>query len=208
MKGGLGTSSLNLVPIRIRPNPPGGRPVNTKTLKTMICALSMALVAATAMAGEAPAPTADEQLAALETMCAESGDARAARHAETSLYERLGGEESIHELTREIVRLHSINPQIQRTVEGVSHKRLAHRVAQFVISGTGGPKVYDGPTLNDSHEHLKLSNADFLAAGSDVILAMKNLEYGQNEIDEMVCILVSLRHHVVIEEDKELASSR
>ena len=33
----------------------------------------------------------------------------------------------------------------------------------------------------------QLTNADFLAAGGDVIQAMKNLGYGQNEIDEVIC---------------------
>ncbi len=47
---------------------------------------------------------------------------------------------------------------------------------------------------------MKLTNADFMTAGADVIQAMKNLEYGQNEIDEVVCALVGLRSQVVLDE--------
>jgi len=76
---------------------------------------------------------------------------------------------------------------------------VSKRVADFMISGMGGPAVYKNrPTLPDSHRHMKLTNADFMAAGADVIQAMKNLEYGQNEIDEVVCALVGLRPMVVL----------
>lgn len=142
-------------------------------------------------------PSVAEQLGSLEEMCAKSAEARAARHADTPLYERLGGSEKIHELTREIVRLHLQNEDIKHLFVGRDTDLVAKRVAEFVITGIGGPEVYDGPALRTSHEHLGLTNADFLAAGGDVIQAMKNMGYQENEINEMVCILVSLRDQVV-----------
>lgn len=144
-------------------------------------------------------PTPDEQVAGLEAMCAASADARTARHAEKSLFERLGGQEKIHALTKEIVRLHYKNAPIVHVMEGVDGDALARKVAQFVIAGTGGPGVYDGLSMKDAHAHLKLTNEHFMAAGSDVIQAMKNLGHGEDEINEIVCILVSLRPQVVIE---------
>jgi hemoglobin len=143
-------------------------------------------------------PNPDEQVVALEAQCAESAEERAARHAEETLFDRMGGEERIHALTREVVRLHLENDDIKHLFVGLDPEKVAHRVALFVISGTGGPAVYDGPELTESHAHMQLTNADFMAAGSDVMQAMKNLEYGQNEIDEMVCALVGLREHVVL----------
>jgi hemoglobin len=150
----------------------------------------------------------DEQVAALEAQCAQSAEARAARHAERSLFERLGGEEKIHALTRELVRLHLENEDVKHLFDGLDAEKVAHRVALFIISGTGGPAVYDGPELETSHAHMELTNADFLAAGGDVIQAMKNLGHGQNEIDEMVCALVGLRHRVVLAETDESSPAR
>lgn len=145
-------------------------------------------------------PTADEQIAGLEAMCAANADARAARHAKTPLFERLGGEEGIHALTREIVRLHLENKSIEYMFKDLDAEKVANRVALFMISGTGGPASYDGPELKVSHAEMGLTNADFMSAGVDVIQAMKNLGLGQEEIDEMVCILVSLRDQVVLED--------
>jgi hemoglobin len=143
-------------------------------------------------------PDADAQVLGLEEMCEANADARSDRHAYKSLFKRLGKEDKIHDLTREIVRLHLVNDAIKHLVDARYADHLAKRVAEFIISGTGGPSVYEGPSLAHSHERMQLTNADFMAAGSDVIQAMKNLGHGQNEIDEMVCILVSLRDQVVL----------
>jgi hemoglobin len=168
--------------------------------------LVLGLLAVPALAGdeakETPA-TPDEMIQGMEAGCAATAEARAARHEETPLFDRLGGEEGIHALTTEIVRLHMENEAIAHLMpeseEGQA--RLADGVARWMIMATGGPAdAYDGPSLTESHEHLELTNADFLAAGGDIVQAMKNLEYGENEIDEVVCSLVSLRDQVVPEE--------
>jgi hemoglobin len=148
-------------------------------------------------------PTPDQQVAALETSCAASAADRAGRHARRPLYQRLGGEAGIHALTREVVRLHRQNPAIRRFFEHVDPDLLANHVALFMIGGTGGPSVYQGPDLTASHRRLALTNADFMAAGSDIVQTMKNLKHGQEETDEVVCILVSLRPQVVLPQSAE-----
>ena len=167
--------------------------------KSMVLTVLMLSLLSVAAFAEDKAPTVAEQMAGLEGMCEASAEAAAARHAETPLYERLGGYDRILELTTEIVRLHGINPDIKRTMVHVDPANLAKHVADFMAAGTGGSAKYTGRDLPSSHAHLKLSNADFLAAGSDVIKAMTTLKYGQEEIDEVVCILVSLKGQVVFE---------
>lgn len=166
----------------------------------LLCLLA---VATNAMGGEpeaavAPAPSPDAQVSSLEQMCEASADARSERQTTTTLYERLGKDEKIHALTAEIISLHLQNDAIKHFVDPKHADDLAKGVAEFFIAGTGGPQVYGGPSLRASHEHLQLTNADFMSAGADVMQAMKNLGYGQNEIDEVVCILVELRDQVVL----------
>jgi hemoglobin len=143
-------------------------------------------------------PSTDEQVKALETSCAASAAARAERQAKTPLFERLGGEQGIHAITREVVRLHLKNPEIRHFFDGLDADAVANHVAEFLISGTGGPQVYQGPDLTTSHRSMKLSNRDFVSAGGDIIQALKNLNQGQDEIDEFVCSLVALRPKVVL----------
>ena len=101
-------------------------------------------------------------------------------------------------LTAEIVRLHSINPAFERFWGHIDEEALVKNVTDFVSTGTGGPKVYTGRDMPSSHAHLELSRADFLAAGSDVGLAMQNKGYGEEESKEFVCILVSMKDLVIV----------
>ncbi len=176
-------------------------PSPTKTTHKLLMTLALILViaAATAMAGTKKAPTTEEQMTGLQSMCDGSATARSARHAQEALYHRLGGYDRILELTTEIVRLHELNPEIKPMLEHVDNKMLAKHVADFMAAGIGGTETYTGRDLPSSHAHLRLTDADFLSAGGDVMTAMNNLGYGQEEIDEVVCILVSLKDQVVFE---------
>lgn len=138
-----------------------------------------------------------EQLENLQAMCDSSATARQNRHEQSPLYERLGGYEKILALTTEIVRLHNANEAIKHYFTDVDSGNLAKLVADFMAAGTGGSAEYTGRSMPAAHENMGLSDADFLSAGGDVIQAMTNLGYGQDEIDEVVCILVSLKDQVV-----------
>ena len=170
----------------------------------LLSSVVVASAVAQAPAPARPAPPAGEQVAALEASCAASAADRAARHAAKPLFERLRGEEGINDLTREVVRLHLQNPAIRHFFDGLDTDAVARHVAQFMISGTGGPKVYQGPDLTTSHRRMNLTNADFVSAGGDIVQAMKNLKFGQPEIDEVVCTLVALRPLVVLSAANEV----
>ena len=161
-------------------------------------ALATTFVLTSALAATEKSPSVDEQIAAMQAMCAESEKVRNERHAANPLYYRLGEYDKIHRFTTEVVRLHFKNAELDRIMEGVDGKRLAKNVADFVSTGTGGPKIYEGRDMPSSHARLKLTDADFLQAGGDIVQAMQSMGYGQPEIDEFVCILVSMKDLVVM----------
>lgn len=150
-----------------------------------------------AVAGDAPSVT--EQMAGMKKMCADTAEARAQRQAADPLYNRLGGYDKIHQFTTEVVRLHNENEDIKVMFEHVDSEKLAQHVADFVSAGTGGTAEYTGRAMPAAHSKLRLTDADFLSAGGDIVTAMKTMGYGENEIQEMVCILVSLKDQVVFE---------
>jgi hemoglobin len=154
-------------------------------------------LASAGLAGAGDAPTAAEQMTGLETMCADSQEARIQRQAENPLFVRLGEYDKIHEFTTEIVRLHNINPDFTRFMGDIDGDKLATDVADFLSTGTGGPDVYTGRDMPSAHAHLELSTGDFLSAGSDVTKAMHNMGYGEEEIQEVICILVSMKDLVI-----------
>jgi hemoglobin len=165
----------------------------------ILAALVVAVVAVADANDANTAPSVAEQIAGMQAMCAETEEARVQRQSDEALYFRLGGYDRIHELTTEVVRLHFVNPALDRIMVGVNGEVLAKRVADFAASGTGGPQTYTGRSMPAAHEHLHLTDADFLAAGGDIVTAMQSMGYGENEINEFVCILVSLKDQVVLE---------
>ncbi|MGB0204723.1 MAG: group I truncated hemoglobin [Neptuniibacter sp.] len=171
-----------------------------KTVKLTSCFTTLmagVVLSASIGAAEKP-PTVEEQITGLQTMCADTEQARNDRHTANPLYFRLGEYDKIHRFTTEVVRLHFENSDLDRIMEGIDGDKLAKNVADFVSTGTGGPKVYQGRDMPTAHARLKLTDADFLAAGGDIVAAMQNMGYGQPEIDEFVCILVSMKDLVVM----------
>lgn len=185
--------------------------MKSRTLLPVSLLLVLALAPA-ASAGDAagdhsaadPGPTVAEQVAGLEAMCAANSEAMATRQSEKSLYERIGGEEKIHEIVTEVVRLHGQNEQIAHLLDGVDQSHLIEMVTQFLVVATGGGGEYTGKGMVEAHDHLKLTNADFLAAGGDVIQSMKTAGCGEDEIQEVVCAFVGLRKAVVIESERNV----
>ncbi len=148
--------------------------------------------------GEVPAaPTPDQQVAQLESMCAGAADAMKARQAQSSLYDRLGGRESILVVVQDVVRRHLQNEAIVRVMEGVDTDQLVVQVTDFLSAATGGDVAYKGADMVSAHAHLGLTNADFLAAGGDVEAALAAAGVGPAEIQEVMCAFVSLRGEVV-----------
>ena len=166
----------------------------------MILSVALVILAAVpVLAGDEAEPTPAEMVAGLVSMCDASADARTARHEADSLYNRLGGYDKIHALCQEIVRLHQVNEDFRLMMTYVDGDQLAKHVADFMAAGTGGTAEYTGRDMVTAHKHLQMTNGDFLSAGGDVMQAMKNMGYGQEETDEVICILVSMKDAVIYE---------
>ncbi len=166
--------------------------------KLILASFLMAVLPGAMVAAE-EAPTTAEQIQSLYEMCAGSEQARSERQAAESLYDRLGGYDRILDLTRAVVRLHNQNEDIKYMFVDVDAEKLARHVADFMAAGTGGSAKYTGRDMPTAHKHLNLTDADFLSAGGDIVKAMQSMDYGQDEIDEVICILLSLKDQVVFE---------
>ncbi|GAB4221996.1 MAG: hypothetical protein Kow0062_17410 [Acidobacteriota bacterium] len=144
-----------------------------------------------------PAATPDETVAALERQCAQAAPEMAARQAERSLFERVGGREGLHVVVADTVARHARNEQIKHLLDGVDSDNLIELVTDFLVLGTGGEGEYTGRDMQSAHAHLALDNADFLAAGSDLDAAMQAAGWADAERQELLCAFVSLRGEVV-----------
>lgn len=170
--------------------------MNHQRIRMLLAAgLAACLLPAALMAGDDMSPS--DKLDNLKRDCAASAEARAQRHAETPLYERLGERPGIEAVVRETVRLHGENETIVHLMEGVNRDRLVQQVTDFLSSGTGGDVAYQGRDMVQAHAHLGINDAEFLAAGGDVAQAMRANGHGDEEIEEVTCMFVSLHEKVV-----------
>lgn len=170
--------------------------MNYEKNRILMAALLAAFVLpAGLMAGDDVSAT--EKIARLKQDCAASAEARALRHADTPLYERLGERPGIEAVVTETVRLHGENETIVHLMEGVNREHLVQQVTDFLASGTGGDEVYNGRDMPQAHAHLDINDAEFLAAGGDVAQAMRANGHGDAEIEEVTCMFVSLHEQVV-----------
>lgn len=161
-----------------------------KPFKSMLAVLALALfiVVPSVQAKEA---SADEQVAGLEKMCKEATPAMQERQAKESLYLRLGGEEKIRTFSTLLYDAHKRNKEIGHFFVDSESGPVIENVTKFLVVGTGGGGEYKQKSMKGVHRDMKIRNADFLSAGVDVQNVMKELNYGDNEIQEVVCALVS-----------------
>ena len=143
-------------------------------------------------------PSATDQLKEFAKSCAAGAEPRARREEAASLFARLGGAEKIHALTKEMIRLHQQNKVVADIVARYNGEDLADKLARYIISHTGGATPYVGASLAQSHAKLHITDEQFMAGGTDFSQAMKNLGYGENEINDTGCFLAGLHDQIVI----------
>jgi len=143
--------------------------------------------------------TDSEQVASLQKMCADNSEAIKQRQAQKSLFDRLGKRPRIKVLAQNIFKAHSTNPKIGHMFAHVEKKKFVKNVTDFLVAGTGGQAKYSGKDMVTAHRDLRITPADFLSAGADVKGVMKEMKYGENETQEIVCALVGFVPVVVVQ---------
>ena len=74
-----------------------------------------------------------------------------------TLYERLGGTEGIQRIANDLIDNHMENPRISRRFAESDLANLKKVAAEFFISGTGGPNVYNGKDMVSAHKGMDIT---------------------------------------------------
>ena len=114
-----------------------------------------------------------------------------------TLYERMGGWDSVSQIVDDTIAFHLDNPQVAHYFENVDLDKLAGHVTAFFAAGIGGPNKYEGRDMTSAHAHMNMSNADFDSAVADVLKAVDKNGVGAAEKAEVAAILESLRPAVM-----------
>lgn len=164
-----------------------------------LTALMLAGYSLNSVAADPVPPTDAEQVAGLQKMCTDSAAAIKLRQTEKPLYERLGKRAKINKFVGKLFDAHASNAKVGHMFKHVKKGPFVKNVTDFLVVGTGGKATYKGREMGEAHRHLKITAADFVSAGGDVQSVMKGMKYGENEIQEVVCALVSFVPVVVVQ---------
>ncbi len=114
-----------------------------------------------------------------------------------SLYERLGGSEGITRIANDVVDNHSRNARIAQRFADTDLDKLKRVAAEFFITGSGGPNVYQGKDMVAAHRGMNIDSDEFMAVLDDAMAAMEKNDVGQREQEEVLAILFSLKEQVM-----------
>ena len=113
----------------------------------LAAALALALAAPLAQAQQAQAATVVSGTAPMP--------------ADDKLYQDLGGRDAIQRFTDDFYDSTLQDPRIARFFDGINMKHLKRVLADYFCVVAGGPCVYDGVSMKDSHAHLGIGKGDF-----------------------------------------------
>ena len=114
-----------------------------------------------------------------------------------TLYERLGGEIGVRKIVNDVLDKNSNNPLIGYHFRNIDMDKLKQLVFEFFSMGTGGPHQYTGRDMRTSHTGMNINEEEWASATDDTVLALDNNGVGQEEKNEVIAILESLKGDIV-----------
>jgi hemoglobin len=115
-----------------------------------------------------------------------------------SLYERLGASEGIKKIASDALDNHLANPRIKARYESLENLEAVRQgAANFFIMATGGPEVYEGKNMLETHKGMNIDAAEYMAVCDDILDALDANGIEQREQEEVLFALYSLRREIM-----------
>lgn len=117
--------------------------------------------------------------------------------SEASLYERLGGEDTIRKIAGAIFDNHRNNDVVKARYQESDREKVVQLVTEFVCAGTGGPQTYTGKNMLDAHRGMNINEQEYMAVLDDILAALEANGVGEREKQELLAISYSLRGEIL-----------
>jgi hemoglobin len=115
----------------------------------------------------------------------------------TTLYERLGGENKIRAIVADIVDNHLRNELVRARFARSDRNSLVRLAAEFICMGTGGPQKYSGKDMRAAHRGMNISEQEYLAVIDDIMAALDKNGVAEREKQEMLSIAYGLKSEIL-----------
>ena len=121
-----------------------------------------------------------------------------------SLYDRLGGVYAIASVVDDFIErilvndVLNANPAVNKARQTVPKAGLKYRVTELVCQVTGGPCVYSGRSMKDSHAHLNITEAEWDALVKDFVASLNHFKVPEKEQAELLAIVGATKGDIVM----------
>lgn len=136
----------------------------------------------------------------------QSAPAAQVQAKEKSLYDRLGGEAAIKAVVDDFVARAAGDPKVNFTRKGTDVEwqatpdnvaKLKKHLVQLVGMVTGGPQKYEGRSMKEAHQGMKITDAEFDALAADLKATLDKFKVPAREQMELLKIVGSTRGDIV-----------
>jgi hemoglobin len=114
-----------------------------------------------------------------------------------SLYERLGGMDAIRAVVDDFVGNVAADRRINKFFANADITRLKGNLVNQICQGTGGPCVYTGRSMRETHAGMGVRSRDFNALVGDLGKTLKKFKVPAREQKELVAILAPMKKDIV-----------
>lgn len=117
--------------------------------------------------------------------------------ADTSLYDRLGGNQVIARVVDETIDRTAADPRTGRSFDKVNLKNVKQKVVEQICSLTGGPCKYTGDPMKESHRGLEIREAEFYGMVEHLREALDRAGVEAGAKNELLKILAPMKRDIV-----------
>lgn len=117
--------------------------------------------------------------------------------ADDATYRGLGGQQGIKKIVATLVTLIQADPRIKESFSDSDMKHVGMRLEEQFCMLSGGPCVYKGEEMAETHRGLKVTNAQFNALAEDLQIAMERQGVPSHVQNKLVAKLAPMQRAIV-----------
>ena len=115
----------------------------------------------------------------------------------TTLYERLGGTDSINTVAVAFENRAAKDDRINQKFARTDLNRLTKEFVDQLCQDTGGPCTYTGLSMKQSHTNMGVTNGEFDAFMEDLVAVLDDFKVGKADQEELLNLLRPMRADIV-----------
>lgn len=115
----------------------------------------------------------------------------------STLYERLGGRDSITAVVAEFCARSVADPRIAPKFARTDENRLQTMLVDQFCGATGGPSRYNGRDMREAHAGMKVTAAEFDAQVDVLVATLGHFGVAADDQAELLALLAPMRDDIV-----------